>query len=226
MLTGGSFTWFSREAMLLANNVILLAALGTVLLGTLYPLLMDALGMGKISVGPPYFNAVFVPVMAPLLFLLGIGPLTRWKGDSLPDAFGRLKWALGIAVATGFLLPLTIDGFNPWATLGFVLSIWIILSVLIGFRERLKNGGKLASLPRAFWGMQLAHLGLAWGIAGITLVANYQTERDVRMNVGDFTELAGYTFTFRGGVRRAQLQGGQGHSGDQPGRQDGGDRAS
>jgi cytochrome c-type biogenesis protein CcmF len=198
MLTGGTFTWFSREAMLLANNVILLAALGTVLLGTLYPLLMDALGMGKISVGPPYFNAVFVPVMAPVLFLLGIGPLTRWKGDSVPGMVTRLKWALAIAVATGFLLPLALDGFNPWATLGFALSVWIALSVLIGFRERLKGGGKLASLPRAFWGMQLAHLGLAWGIAGITLVANYQTERDVRMNVGDFTELAGYTFTFRG----------------------------
>ncbi|HRH80690.1 MAG TPA: heme lyase CcmF/NrfE family subunit [Thiobacillaceae bacterium] len=198
MLTGGSFTWFSREALLLANNVILLAALGTVLLGTLYPLLMDALGMGKISVGPPYFNAVFVPVMAPVLFLLGIGPLVRWKGDRLPDVFTRLKWALAVALAIGFLLPLTLEGFNPWATLGFVLSSWIALSVLIGFRERLKNGGRLGNLPRAFWGMSLAHFGLAWGIAGITLVANYQTERDVRMNVGDFTELAGYTFTFQG----------------------------
>lgn len=203
MLTGGSFNWFSREALLLANNVVLLAALGSVLLGTLYPLFMDAMGMGKISVGPPYFNAVFVPVMAPALFLMGVGPLARWKEASLPDMFTRLKWALAVAVAVGFLLPFTMDGFNPWATLGFVLSIWIALTVLIGFRERLKNaqGGvmsKLGSLPRAFWGMQLAHLGLAWGVAGITLVANYQSERNVRMNVGDYTELAGYTFTFQG----------------------------
>jgi cytochrome c-type biogenesis protein CcmF len=139
MLTGGPFTWFSREAMLLGNNVVLLAAMGSVLLGTLYPLLMDALGMGKISVGPPYFNAVFVPVMAPALFLMGVGPLARWKGDSLPDMFSRLKWALGISVATGILLPLTLDGFNPWATLGFCLAAWIFLTVLIGFRERLKH---------------------------------------------------------------------------------------
>jgi cytochrome c-type biogenesis protein CcmF len=198
MATGGAFTWFSREAMLLANNVVLLAAMGSVLLGTLYPLFMDAMGMGKISVGPPYFNAVFVPVMAPVLFLMGVGPLARWKEASLPDMAGRLKWAFAVAVVTGFLLPLTLEGFNPWATLGFFLAIWIVLTGLLGFRDRMKNGTRLTSLPRAFWGMQLAHLGLAWGIAGITLVANYEQERDVRMNVGDHTSLAGYTFTFQG----------------------------
>ncbi len=198
MLTGGRFTWFSREALLLANNVVLLAALGAVLLGTLYPLLIDALGMGKISVGPPYFNSVFVPLMAPALFLMGIGPLARWKESSLPDMVTRLKWALAVSLATGVLLPLSLDNFNVWAFLGFFLSVWIALTVLIGFRERLKGGGRLASLPRAFWGMQLAHLGMAVGVAGITLVANYQQERDVRMNVGDHTTLAGYTFTFRG----------------------------
>lgn len=203
MVTGGAFTWFSREAMLLANNVILLAALGSVLLGTLYPLLIDALGMGKISVGPPYFNAVFVPLMAPALFLMGVGPLLRWKGDSLPDISHRLKWALAVSVATGLLLPFTLKGFNPWASLGFFLGIWITLTVIIGFRDRMRNGTRLFSLPRAFWGMQLAHLGLAWGIVGIAVVANYQEERDVRMNVGDHTTLAGYTFTFRGAVEHA-----------------------
>jgi cytochrome c-type biogenesis protein CcmF len=203
MVTGGRFTWFSREAMLLANNVILLAAMGSVLLGTLYPLFMDAMGLGKISVGPPYFNAVFVPLMAPALFLMGVGPLTRWKEADLPDMVTRLKWALGIAVATGLLLPFTLKGFNPWAVLGFTLATWIALTVFIGFRERTRNGARLSSLPRAFWGMQLAHLGLAWGVAGITLVANYQEERDVRMNVGDHTVLAGYTFTFQGTTERA-----------------------
>jgi cytochrome c-type biogenesis protein CcmF len=198
MLSGGGFTWFSREALLLGNNVVLLAALGSVLLGTLYPLLIDALGMGKISVGPPYFNAVFVPLMAPALFLMGIGPLARWKEASLPDMVSRLKWALAISVATGILLPLTLDGFNPWATFGFAMAMWILLTVLIGFRDRLKNGARLSSLTRSFWGMQLAHLGMAVGVAGITVVANYQVERDVRMNIGDHTELAGYTFTFLG----------------------------
>jgi len=198
MLSGGAFSWFSREAMLLANNVVLLAAMASVLLGTLYPLFMDAMGLGKISVGPPYFNAVFVPLMAPALFLIGVGSLTRWKEASLPDMWTRLKWALAISVATGLLLPLTLKGFNPWESLGYTLAMWIVLTVFIGLRERTRRGARLLSLPRAFWGMQIAHLGLAWGVAGITLVANHQLERDVRMNVGDHATLAGYTFTFQG----------------------------
>ncbi|HMM46515.1 MAG TPA: heme lyase CcmF/NrfE family subunit [Thiobacillaceae bacterium] len=207
MITGGGFTWFSRESLLLANNVILIAALGSVLLGTLYPLFMDAMGLGKISVGPPYFNAVFVPLMAPVLFLMGVGPLARWKEASLPDMFARLKWALAVALATGLLLPLTLEGYKPWASLGFVLAIWITLTVLVAFADRLKHGQrglvqKLAALPRAFWGMQLAHFGMAVGIAGIAVVANYSTERDVRMEVGSYAELAGYTFTFQGTTDR------------------------
>jgi cytochrome c-type biogenesis protein CcmF len=183
--------------------VILIAALGAVLLGTLYPLLMDAMGLGKISVGPPYFNAVFVPLMAPALFLMGVGPLARWKEASLPDMVTRLKWALGVALATGILLPFTLDGFKPWAMLGFFLAAWIALAVLAGFIDRLRHGQggllrKLAGLPRGFWGMQLAHFGMAVGVAGIAVVANYQTERDVRMDVNSYAELAGYTFTFRG----------------------------
>ncbi len=203
MITGSNFTRFSRESLLLANNVILMAALGSVLLGTLYPLFMDAMGFGKISVGPPYFNAVFVPLMAPALFLMGVGPLARWKEASLPDMMTRLKWALGVALATGLLLPLTVDGFNPWAALGFFLAVWIALTMMAGLIDRLKHAQgslphKLASLPRGFWGMQLAHLGMAIGIAGIAMVANYAQERDVRMDVGSYANLAGYTFTFRG----------------------------
>jgi cytochrome c-type biogenesis protein CcmF len=203
MITGSGFTWFSRESLLLANNVILIAALGAVLLGTLYPLFIDAMGLGKISVGPPYFNAVFVPLMAPALFLMGIGPLARWKDASLPDVVTRMKWALGVALATGLLLPLTLDGFNAWASLGFFLAAWIALAVAAAFAERLKHGQgglrhKLAGLPRGFWGMQLAHLGMAVGVAGIAVVSNYSSERDVRMEVGSYAELAGYSFTFRG----------------------------
>jgi cytochrome c-type biogenesis protein CcmF len=203
MITGSSFTGFSRESLLLANNVILIAALGAVLLGTLYPLFMDAMGLGKMSVGPPYFNAVFVPLMAPALFLMGIGPLARWKETSLPDMVTRMKWALGVALATGLLLPLTLDGFKPWAALGFFLAAWIALAVLAALLDRLKYSQgtlpqKLAALPRGFWGMLLAHAGMAIGIAGIAVVANYSAERDVRMEVNSYAELAGYTFTFRG----------------------------
>jgi cytochrome c-type biogenesis protein CcmF len=174
-----------------------------VLLGTLYPLLMDAMGLGKISVGPPYFNSVFVPLMAPALFLMGVGPLARWKEASLPDVVSRLKWALGVALATSLLLSVVLDGFKPWAALGFFLAIWIALAVLVAFIDRLKHGQgslvhKLSSLPRGFWGMQLAHLGMAVGVAGIAVVANFQTERDVRMDVNSYAELAGYSFVFRG----------------------------
>jgi cytochrome c-type biogenesis protein CcmF len=198
MIAGGAFTWFSRESLLLANNVVLMASVAAVLLGTLYPLFIDALGLGKLSVGPPYFNAVFVPLITPALFLMGVGPLVRWKGDSLPDIAVRLKWALGVSVATGLLLPLTHEGYEPWAALGLAVSIWIALTVLIAFRERVKSLRQLASLPRAFWGMHLAHLGLAVGVAGITMVVNYEKELDVRMNVGDQAQMAGYTLTFMG----------------------------
>jgi cytochrome c-type biogenesis protein CcmF len=198
MIAGGAFTWVSRESMLLANNVVMMASVAAVLLGTLYPLFVDALGLGKLSVGPPYFNAVFVPLITPALFLMGVGPLMRWKGDSVPDVLQRLKWALGIAVATGLLLPLTLEGYKPWAVLGLGLSSWIALTVLIAFRERAKTAGQLANLPRAFWGMHLAHLGMAIGVAGITMVANYEQELDVRMNVGDQAQMAGHTLTFMG----------------------------
>ena len=198
MIAGGAFTWFSRESLLLANNVVLMASVAAVLLGTLYPLFIDALGLGKLSVGPPYFNAVFVPLITPALFLMGVGPLVRWKGDSLPDIVVRLKWALAVAAATGLLLPLTLDGYEPWAVLGLALAAWIALTVVVAFRERVKSPRQLATLPRAFWGMHLAHLGLAVGVAGITMVVNYERELDVRMNVGDQAQLAGYTLTFMG----------------------------
>jgi cytochrome c-type biogenesis protein CcmF len=203
LMSGGGFGWFSREALLLGNNVLLLAALGSVLLGTLYPLFIDALGLGKISVGPPYFNAVFVPLIAPTLFLMAIGPLARWKQASLPDMARRLKWALAVSLVTALILPFTVGGMNLAASLGLFLALWIVFSVAIGFAERLKAGTgstlhKLAGLPRGFWGMQVAHFGMAIVVVGATVVSNYQSERDVRMNVGDHVELAGYRFSFQG----------------------------
>jgi cytochrome c-type biogenesis protein CcmF len=204
MPSGGNFTWFSRESLLLGNNVVLVAALGAVLLGTLYPLFMDALGMGKISVGPPYFNSVFVPLFSPLVFLMGVGPLARWKQASLPDMTKRLRIAFAIAVVSGLLLPLTAgSGFKPLVSFGVALAIWVALTVLMGFAQRLKHADgpmlpALLKMPRGFLGMQMAHLGLAWVVAGIALVSGLETERNVKMNIGDQTELAGYTFTFRG----------------------------
>ncbi len=200
---GGSFTWFSRESVLLVNNVVLVAALGAVLLGTLYPLFMDAMGMGKISVGPPYFNAVFVPLIAPAMFLAGVGPLVRWKQASLPDLVKRLRIALIVSVVSALLLPLLAGGFNWMASVGIALAMWLVFTVLIGFADRLRNSQEgllagLMALPRGFWGMQLAHFGLAWVVAGIALVSAYEGERNVKMNVDDRVSLAGYTFTFKG----------------------------
>ncbi len=203
MPTGGSFTWFSRESLLLANNVVLVAALGAVLLGTLYPLFMDALGMGKISVGPPYFNSVFVPLITPLLFLMGVGPLARWKQASLPAMAKQLRVALAIAATTGVLVSLASGSFKPMVGFGVALAVWIVVTIYLGFAQRLKYIGgptlpALLKIPRGFWGMQMAHLGLAWVVAGITLVSGLETERNVKMNIGDTTHLAGYDFTFQG----------------------------
>jgi cytochrome c-type biogenesis protein CcmF len=203
LMTGGGFGWFSREALLLGNNVLLLAALGSVLLGTLYPLFMDALGLGKISVGPPYFNAVFIPLITPVLFLMGIGPLARWKQASLPDMTVRLRWAFAVALLVSAILPFTLGGMDLAASLGLFLALWILFTVSIGLAERLKPAPgnflqKLAGLPRGYWGMQVAHAGMAIVVVGATVVSNYESERDVRMNIGDHVELAGYKFTFRG----------------------------
>jgi cytochrome c-type biogenesis protein CcmF len=198
---GGQFALISRESMLLANNVLLLAAAGTVLLGTLYPLFMDALGLGKISVGPPYFNSVFIPLMAPVLFLMGVGPLARWKHAELPELAVRVKWAFATAVVLAVILPFLLGSWKPLTALGLLLVVWIVATAIIGLKARWKPGtGLLSQLnqSRSFYGMNLAHLGVAVVVSGITLVSGYESEREVKMNPGDTVGLKGYTFTFRG----------------------------
>ena len=208
---GTRFATVSRESFLLANNVLLVVAMGAVLLGTLYPLLLDALGMGKISVGPPYFDTVFVPLMAPLVFLMGVGPLARWKEASIPDLARRLRWAavvtLVTAVGAGWA-----SGHISWlGSVGLAMAFWIVASLAVDVWERVRPAGgvrssithRLRQLPRAMVGMMVAHLGVAAFIIGVTMVRTYEVERDVTMQVGDTTEIAGYTFTFRG-VREVQ----------------------
>jgi cytochrome c-type biogenesis protein CcmF len=200
---GGRFDIVSRETALLANNVLLVVAAGSVLLGTLYPLFLDALGLGKISVGGPYFQSVFVPVMAPLVFLLGIGPLARWKQATLPDLAVRLRWAFAVSVVMALVLPLVGGEFRPMVSFGLLLALWIVTSTVVGVRERVRGVriGLLAQLrrqPRGYWGMVLAHLGVAVFIVGVTLVKGYEAERDVRMAVGDTLTMGSYTFRFDG----------------------------
>lgn len=207
---GGRFGIVSRESMLLGNNVLLVVACGTVLLGTLYPLIVDALGLGKISVGPPYFNAVFVPLMAPLAFLIGIGPLARWKEASLSELARRLRWAFLTGAATAVVLPLAMGQWTPLIALGVLLAFWIMASVAVALWVRLRDASGDGSLwvrlkrqSRSYYGMHLAHLGVAVFIIGVTLVQGYETETDVRMDVGDTVTVGGYQFRFEGTTERA-----------------------
>jgi cytochrome c-type biogenesis protein CcmF len=184
---GGSFDPISRESFLLANNVVLAAAAGTVFLGTLYPLVIDAVGAGKISVGPQYFEAVFVPLMAPALFLMGVGPLARWKRASLPELAVLLRWALVVSLALGLILPFAFGEWHALVGFGLALAVWVAATALLSLRKRPRNS-------RAYWGMVLAHTGVAVFVAGVTLVKGYESDKDVKMRAGDSVELAGYSF--------------------------------
>jgi cytochrome c-type biogenesis protein CcmF len=207
---GGGFEPLSRESMLLANNVVFAAAAGSVLLGTLYPLALDASGLGKISVGPPYFETVFAPLMAPALFLMGVGPLARWKKASLPDLATRLRWAFAASVVAGLLLPFAMGRWSAFVAFGLLLALWITASGVVQLYEKVRNAAngasawtRLRSTPRATYGMLLAHFGVAVFVVGVTLVKGYESEKDVRMEQGDTVELGGYTFRLVG-VRDVQ----------------------
>ncbi len=205
---GGKFALISRETFLLANNVLLLVATGAVLLGTLYPLFIDALDLGKISVGPPYFDAVFMPLMAPAIFLMGIGPFARWKEQSLPELAKRLKWAFGVALISALLMPLIIGKWTPLISFGLLLAFWVIAAGVYGVWSRLAQTpgtmlSRIAKQTPSWWGMQLAHFGIAIFIIGVTLVKGYETENDVRMNIGSTVTMNKYVFTFRGATQQA-----------------------
>jgi len=191
---GGQFGLVSREALLLVGNVLLVVACGSVLLGTLYPLLIDALNLGKISVGPPYFNTVFVPLMAPALFLMAAVPLARWKNADVKDMARRLWVAGGLAVVGAIAIPLAMGGWTFLTGLGTLLSVWIASSMIMQTIQRFKTGNP----PLSFWGMQLGHFGVAVFVMGVTLVGGFQEEKDVRMEPGDTVTVGGHKFKFMG----------------------------
>jgi cytochrome c-type biogenesis protein CcmF len=201
---GGGFAPVSRESMLLANNVLLTVALAAVMLGTLYPLFLDALNLGKISVGPPYFDTVFYPLMAPAIFLMAAGPVASWKHAALPELWTRLRWALGVALIAAILVPLVAGRFSIGKLVALWLAFWVIFSAAVQVWQRLRTapqptlGAKLAAQPLAWWGMTLAHLGIAIFILGVTLVRGYETEQDLRMSPGQKVAIGGYEFTFVG----------------------------
>ncbi len=194
--TGGQFALVSRESLLLANNVLLVVAAASVLLGTLYPLVIDAMGLGKLSVGPPYFNAVFVPLMVPLLFLVATGPFARWKEASARAIARRLAVPAAVAVAAGIGVPFALGGWQPLAALGAALAAWVACATAANIRERIVQGGPRQ--PRAWYGMHFAHLGLAVCVTGVALVKGYESEKDVRMAPGETVAIGPYQLRFAG----------------------------
>ncbi|WP_291994369.1 heme lyase CcmF/NrfE family subunit [Candidatus Accumulibacter sp. ACC003] len=207
---GGRFGLFSRESLLLTNNVLLVVACASVLLGTLYPLLIDALGAGKLSVGPPYFDAVFVPLMLPAAFLIGVAPFARWKHASVGEIARTLRWAFLAAALVGIGTPLLLGEWQPLVALCLLLATWIVLSALLNIFKRVQatRAGQpfmraAARQPRSFFGMHLAHIGIAVFIIGVSMVGAYQEEKDVKMEIADTVNVGGYTFRFNG-VRQQQ----------------------
>ena len=202
---GGGFSMLSRESLLLSYNVVLTVAAGSVLLGTLYPVVLDVLEWGKISIGPPYFEAVFVPLMTPAIFLMGVGPVARWKQAELPDLARRLRIAFAISVATAVLLPLAMPGparlGSPMVILGLWLAAWSVASAASHAWQRLTDGDghwlrRLGRQPRAWYGMLLAHAGIGIFIAGVTLANGYEVKQELRLELGETREAGGYQFTF------------------------------
>ncbi len=191
---GGSFALVSRESLMLAGNVLLVVACAAVLLGTLYPLIIDALHLGKISVGPPYFNLVFGFIMAPVLFLMAAVPLARWKHADIKEIALRM-WIPGVlALVAGGLVPALMGGWTVLTGAGVALAVWITASGVIQVARRLKAGVP----PASFWGMHLGHFGIAVFLFGVTMVGGFQEEQDVRMEPGDTVKVGGYQFKMVG----------------------------
>ncbi|MCG8378198.1 MAG: heme lyase CcmF/NrfE family subunit [Proteobacteria bacterium] len=201
MRTIGSFTLVSREMSLLSNSVLLLIAMLTVLLGTLYPLILEAITGEKISVGPPYFSSVFIPLMVPVVFLVAIGPLMSWRKENLSQLLLKLRQPAIIAVLFASLLLLVLPGkanFTAWFAL--LLAFWVINNCFALLKQRLRNTNNLAQalrrIPRGWYGMITAHIGLVMTVIGIGLSSVYSQEQDLYMAPGDDRTLGAYRFEF------------------------------
>ena len=201
--SGGIFAPISREGALVLNNLLLSSALLTVLVGTLYPLVLETLTGDRISVGPPFFNATFGPLMLPLLVAVPFGPLLTWKRGDLLGAAQRLYAAFGAALAAFLLVVLLVDPRAVFAALGIALGAWVIVGAFCEFALRIKlfagplgtSLRRAAGLPRAQWGTTLAHAGLGVTMLGIVSVVTWEQEFVARMQVGDVLEGQPYQLT-------------------------------
>jgi cytochrome c-type biogenesis protein CcmF len=195
------FGFWSRETLLLINNIILVVATAMVLLGTLYPLILDSLTGAKLSVGPPYFNALFVPLMAILMLAMGVGVISRWKNTPTKWLIKMLAPVLLVAAVLAGLGSLLYRDFNI-AVLGlFFICAWVLLASVRDILDKTRNKGLwrgMRSLTRSYWGMQLGHIGILICAIGVVLSSQYSDERDLKMAPGDALELGGYSFVFEG----------------------------
>ena len=199
----------SREVFLLINNILLVVATAMILLGTLSPLIHEAIygEANRISIGPPYYNIMFIPLMAILAFFLGASTFSRWKKTSLQHLVSNLKLVLVASVTLGIVLPLAVaSSFNPSAMLALLLAFWIVFSIVKDLLDKTANKASrwqgLLGLGRSYYGMQLAHFGMAVIITGVCLTSHYSIEQDVRMAPGESITINDYTFTFGGVVER------------------------
>jgi len=188
---GGRMELVSRESFLLANSVLLVVATAAVLLGTIYPLIIDALNMGKLSVGPPYFNAVFAPLLVPTVFLMIPGSVARWRDANVREIAHKLRWTFAGAVVLAIFLPFVLGGWSIGAAFGLFLGCWVALGTAQQVMERVGKPGRIGA---SFWGQHIAHFGMAVLVIGVTGVKCYEVERDVRMHIGDVVTIAPYTF--------------------------------
>ena len=194
---------YSRETMLLLNNILLMTALAVVFLGTLLPLVHKQLGLGTISIGAPFFDQMFLIIMTPFALLLGVGPLVKWRRDQFSSIRTPVVISVIIMVIAGFVLPFWLqDTLTVSSVLGTMMAVIIALLSLYELQQRVTHRSGffpgLTKLSRSHWGMFLAHLGVAMTVWGIAFSQNYSVERDVRMNVGDSVEIAGYEYKFQG----------------------------
>lgn len=187
----------SRESGLLLNNVFLLTAMLTILMGTVYPLIIDGLGLGKLSVGAPYFNSVFVPLMLPLLLLMGIGIHIKWQSDNFSTILGKLRSIALLSILTPIAFLLIVYKNIQLSTLiGLIFAMWIILSTLKAVTQKRKIRGGFLLIHQAFWGMVLAHCGVAVTVIGIAISSGYGQQQDVRMSAGEDAYFAGLKIEF------------------------------
>lgn len=198
------FGSLSREVFLLANNIILVVASAAILLGTLYPMVYQAITDGDvISVGPPYFNTIFMPLMGVLVVFLGIGPISRWKRTSGIYLWQQLGKVAAAAIALGVVIPVVLTMSIPVSTIiVVVLAFWVVLAMLRDFQLKIANkesiSAGLRSLPISYWGMQVAHFGFAMTLTGAALTSIYSIERSVLLQPGQSADLGAYTFVFQG----------------------------